>query len=367
MNNFKVNRLCNMMAIASMAMLPVSMASYGSDLAIYKGSTKGKTSLMLMLDTSGSMGISSLVLPKDNRFGSAGDVSASLCGRVGVTETGDSVQINQWAYNAIDRRAGSSTNGKAAFKKSVVVNGETIDYYLRGCGDATIDATGRLIETETGKFDRLSRLKDALIQLLVGTKVSDTVYMGLGNFSSRTPLTIGNTTNKLVDGHSGRILVPNAALTAAHREKLIRQLVSIESVDTTTNQDGIANNSLKLSSEAYPNIFRASSGTPTAHAYAEAAAYMMGTTTGQDSSPVTNTSILYDGYSVMQKSDDATKQVYYICVAPGNERPTALGATVIACDNAWNKTDAEWYDSANMKMGSTVKIFKPVIGGGGKP
>lgn len=351
------------MMIVPTLMTPASTAIYASDLAIYKGSTKGRTSLLLMLDTSGSMGISSLVLPKDNKYGSAGDVESSLCGRTGAVETGDSTKIKQWAYNAIDRRTGSSTNGRAAFKKSVRINGQTIDYYLRGCGDATIDASGKLIETRTGKFDRLSRLKDALIQLLVGPDVSDTVYMGLGNFSSRTTLTIGNTTNKLVDGHSGKILVPTAALNAVHREKLIRQLASIQSVDTTTDQDGRLNNDLRLSSEAYPDIFRASSGTPTAHAYAEAAAYMMGTTTGQDLSPVTRTSLLYDGYSVMQNNDDDSKQVYYICVSPGTERPPALGSTVIACDNPWNVEDSTWWDKSNKRMGSTIRIFKPQLGG----
>ena len=40
------------------------------DLSIYQPAKTARTNLMMMIDTSGSMGISSLVLPKNNRFGS---------------------------------------------------------------------------------------------------------------------------------------------------------------------------------------------------------------------------------------------------------------------------------------------------------
>ena len=355
----KLKPLVSMMVLLPVIVLPTSTAVFASDLEIYKGNTTGNTSILLMLDTSGSMGISSLVLPKNNKYGSPGDVDSSLCAKTGVVETGSSTAINQWKYNALDLRAGSATNNKTSFKKQVTVNGQTIDYYLRGCGNPSINADGNLVESNTGKFDRLSRLKDALIRLLADDSISNDIRIGLGHFSAKTSLTIGTTTNKLVDGHSGKILVPVSKLTATQREKLIRELVNIKSVDTTTNEDGTANSNLKLSSTAYPDIFKASSGTPAAHAYAEAAAYMMGTTTGQDSSLPSRTSILYDGYSVMQKSDDASKQVYYVCVALGTERPEALGATVMACDNEWNKGDSEWYNSTNKRMGSGIKIYRP--------
>lgn len=363
----KLNPLVQMMAMLPILGLPATTALHASDLSIYSPNSGGKTSILLMLDTSGSMGISSLVLPNNNPLGSPGDVAPQyantntpMCSRVDVDEGG---VFHQWAYNAIDRRVGSETNGRSSFKKTVSINGQTIPYYLRGCGTATLDANGNMVESDSGKFDRLSRLKEALIQLLAdmdpNTKIDDSVAIGLGNFSAKTSLTVGTTTNKLVDGHSGRIITPVAALTAAQRESLIRELASIVSVDTTTNQDGTSNANLKLSSSNYPDIFKASSGTPAAHAYAEAAAYMMGTTTGQDTDLPTRTTILYDGYSVMQKTNDKTKQVYYMCVDLGTERPTALGATVMACDNEWNKSATQWYDSANKRMGSTIKIYKP--------
>lgn len=104
----KLKPLVKMMAVVSIANLPATTALYASDLSLYKGNTTGKTSILLMLDTSGSMGISSLVLPKNNTYGSPGDVDSSLCSQTGIVETGSSTAINQWAYNAIDRRAGSN-------------------------------------------------------------------------------------------------------------------------------------------------------------------------------------------------------------------------------------------------------------------
>lgn len=353
-------------AIVSVMFLAGIHSTKASDIEIYKDATRGNTSILLMLDTSGSMGISSLVLPKNNAYGSSGDVDSALCSRVNVTETGSGTPIKEWSYNAIDNRSSSPTRNKTAFYKQVVINGQTIPYYLRGCGTPSINATGDLVESEAGKFDRLSKLKDAIITLLASSSIDDSIYMGLGHFSSRTPLLIGDTQNKLVDGHSGKILVPLAQLSSAQREALIRQIASIQSVDTTTNQDGTASNNLKLSSTSYPDIFKASSGTPTAHAYAEAGAYMMGTTTGQNVNETSRTKLIYDGYSVMQKSDDSSKQVYYSCVSlDGGTTTTAFGATVKTCNNAWNlRSDNTWYDSTNKKAGTNVTIYKPNGSGG---
>ncbi|OAL75942.1 pilus assembly protein [Acinetobacter terrae] len=357
----KLKPLVRMMAMLPVIALPAATALHASDLSIYTPNSGGETSILLMLDTSGSMGISSLVLPRDNAYGSPGDVETSLCAPTEVTES--NVKFKEWAYNA---KPANST--KTAFKKTVSINGKTIDYYLRGCGTATVGSTGKLIESATGKFDRLSRLKDAVIQLLADQSLGDQVRIGLGHYSTKTNITVGSTKNVLVDGHSGKILVPVAELTAAQREKLITQLASLKSVDTTTNEDGTANSNLKLTSENYPNIFKSSSGTPAAHAYAEAGAYMMGTTTGTYAPRTlpTKTSILYDGYSVI-KNNNTGEQLYYVCVGLDGKTGTAFGATSMFCDNQWNRgMDANYpgkfYD--NNGPGSQVVIYKPNGSGG---
>ena len=71
------------------------------DLSIYQPASSARTNLMMMIDTSGSMGISSLVLPKDNPYGSPGDVDEPLCSRVGVGE----YQSNRSNTNTIYERA----------------------------------------------------------------------------------------------------------------------------------------------------------------------------------------------------------------------------------------------------------------------
>ena len=323
-----------------------------SDIEIYKTANAGKTSIFLMLDTSGSMGISSLVLPKTNAYGSPGDVDSSLCAHTAVPEyysgRGSTSSIYEWAYNLKDTNPSSPTNGKTSIYKSVTIGGTVIPYYVRGCTNGTIT-----------QYDRLSRLKDAILPLLASDKLSNDTIIGLGQFSSKTELTIGTATNTLTDGHSGRVLVPNGALTSTQRVRLAQTIASIKSLDTTTNEDGTANANLNLSSNNYPDVTKASSGTPTAHAYAEAGAYMMGTGTGSGGVNIGKVSTIYDGYMVMQNGTD---QSYFICVAVGSGTTGALGATVKQCINNW-----PGYDSSNRTVTTgTVNggIYRPDGNGG---
>lgn len=323
------------------------------DLSIYQPASTARTNLMMMIDTSGSMGISSLVLPKNNPYGSPGDVDVPLCDRVGVGEyqsnRNNTNTIYEWAYNLTD----PSTEGRTSIKKSVVIGGKTIDYYVRGCQKGDVK-----------ELDRLSRLKDALLPLLASDQISNQVYMGLGHFSSKTNISVGSAANKLVDGHSGRILVPAAPLTIEQRQKIAKALASIKSLDTTTNEDGRPNPSLKLSSNTYPDVTKSSSGTPTAHAYAEAGAYMMGTGTGYDANQKNSGSIniIYDGYMVKQKSSWEDKQVYFVCVELGTNDTSAIGATVKQCVNNWPGHD----NSKKTVSQGTVNggIYSPKEGGG---
>ncbi|BFL70428.1 hypothetical protein SKB0120_14900 [Moraxella osloensis] len=201
----------------------------------------------------------------------------------------------------------------------------------------------------------MSRLKDALITLLAGTDIKNSIVMGLGQFSSKTEINISGATNKIVDGHSGRILVKAAALDQNQRIKLIQAIAGIQSLDTTTNQDGSANDALKFSSNNYPNVTKASSGTPAAHAYAEAGAYMMGTTTGKDPNPPSSVSIVYDGSMTMQ-NPTTKEQVYFTCVSLGGGETSIFNgnAKVKQCVNNW-----PGYDSSN-KIITTATINRGV-------
>lgn len=342
----KLKPLVIMMALLPVMAVPTSTAVLASDLSLYRGNTTGKTSILLMLDTSGSMGISSLVLPKNNTYGSPGDVDSPLCSQVDVKEYKndykDSTAVNfkEWAYNLRD-----PVTNNTAIRKTVTIGSTTIPYFVRGC------ESGGVIQ-----YDRLSRLKDAILPLLAEsptTGLSDSVIMGLGQFSSRTELTIGNVPTKLVDGHSGRIVVPNAPLTTAQRIKIAQALAAIKSIDTSTNEDGTSNSNLKISSQTYPDVIKAASGTPTAHAYAEAAAYMMGTNTGGSATSSSKVGYIYDGYMLKQKGSE---QVYLLCATSGGGTTTALGATVKQCPSDW----PEWNNNDKTVQGTT--IYKPYDG-----
>lgn len=342
MKSFKLNKLYSLMVIVPAIMMPTSTTIYASDLTIYKGGTTGTTSIFLMLDTSGSMGISSVVMPKTNAWGSPGDVSESLCERKEVNE-GSSIW--EWAYNL------KGVDGKTTIKKTVVIDNVPVPYYVRGC---TKTVNGQI----NTQYDRLSRLKDAILPLLADrdrkTGIDDKVIMGLGQYSSKTDLNIGNSGNKLTDSHSGRVLVANAALNGAQRLKLATAIANIKSVDTLTNEDGTPNNSLRLSSTSYPNISKISSGTPTAHAYAEAAAYMMGTGTGYSSTQnsLTKVNYIYDGYMVKQYkgTDD---QVYFICAKLGPGRVNNALGNVKQCPSSWPK-----YDKTNLTITDASPVYK---------
>ena len=318
-----------------------TMSKNIGDLEIYQSATGGQINLMMMLDTSGSMGISSLVLPKNNPYGSPGDVVVPLCGVKDNKEiSGNGTIPND---NILERYYDAP-----ALKKTVIVNGKSTDYYLRGCysknaagnylkadGTITTDKTQAVII-----YDRLSRLKDALISLLAGTAISNNITMGLGNFSAKTPYKIGKSNNYLVDSHSGTILVEAKKLTPEHRYNLINKLASFNSVDPFTNGDGTSNYLRYMSSWNQPDEYKSSGGTPTAQAYAEVGAAMMGTTTGSVLSNYLSSSstvnLVYDGYAI-QRNPYNNKQTYWICIAQGPQKSNALGYTgnVIQCNNDW--------------------------------
>lgn len=325
------------------------------DLEIYQAAQAGKINLTMMLDTSGSMGISSLVLPKKNPFGSPGDVDKSLC-KQDIQD-----KVPQWQYNAVDRRPNSETRGKTSFKKTVTVGGEQIDYYLRGCTSPDsktktpylypypypyIDHSGNLVEDETGKFDRLSRLKDALINLIASDTINSNVRIGLGTFSAKTNTKLGDSNIPLVDGHSGVMLVPAAPLDTEQKIKLIKAIAAIQSIDAGTDQTGKTNANYEPSNQnpSIPyDLIKSSSGTPTAHAYAEVGAYMMGTSTGTSPNlPPAKLKFLYDGETIMKKHNDT---IYWLCVnlrTPNKTTARALvnnSAGVFQCDNQYFKFD----------------------------
>jgi type IV pilus assembly protein PilY1 len=180
-------------------MYGAAQPALASDLDIYRAAKDSKTTLVLMLDTSGSMG--------------ADQVGASACDLpVGVSSSGTST---------------STSTTSPTFTQRFCRGSNGVNY-----------------------FDRLTRLKQAIFQLMADPNIKDEVVMGLAQFSTQS-----NSSNASItaDGRTGKIVVPAAPLTSTQRAAILAQVAAM----------------------------RASNGTPTGHAYAEAAAYMMGTTTAE--------------------------------------------------------------------------------------
>ncbi|WP_407651550.1 pilus assembly protein [Acinetobacter sedimenti] len=174
-------------------LLCISSVAEATDMQIYAAPSAGKKTIIMMLDTSGSMAYF------DN----------------------PSCYYNYYGNTYLH---GTGSYGSTTQRP----------YSRRYCKDSNGAVAG---------FDRLTNLKDGMFEFLNSSNpVLQSVRVGLGNYSANG------------DGRSGQILVPAEKLGAVgstHREAL-----------KTAVKD-----------------LTASGGTPSAHAYAEAAAYLMGTNT----------------------------------------------------------------------------------------
>ncbi|MFW1799737.1 pilus assembly protein PilC [Acinetobacter nematophilus] len=180
-----------------------SVSIHASDIEIYSNATGGKTTITMMLDTSGSMSA--------QLFTSACDLPAGVVSNSVSSETSTTTPAYQRTYCTVMGKPG-------------------VRYY-----------------------DRITRLKDALFTLMDSNQIdSNTVAIGIGQFSSQSE---SNNVFTSADGFSGKIVVPAAPLTPTQRLAI---------------KTAVAN-------------FVASNGTPTANAYAEVAAYMLGETTATGS------------------------------------------------------------------------------------
>ena len=195
---------------------PCLLQVQASDLQIYAGpGTAGQKTLMMMLDRSGSMGV---II--DN---SANHSIVADYGNIFTYQTCSS------GYDGNSRPVSDRTK----YSTETVV--DTI------FSDVTYQRT-YCINNGTNYYDRLSRLKDGMFALLNSTDPKlKNAYIGLGFYSNN-------------DNVSGVIKVPAQALGAINsaQRKHLKQVIA-----------GLT----------------ASASTPTSHAYAEAAAYLLGTTT----------------------------------------------------------------------------------------
>lgn len=248
--------------------------SVASDIEIYKDAAAGKVTLFMMFDTSGSMGHG------DGYWGS-NHGNSTVNARNGASSLVEDYNVCKWSYyGGYTYSDNTKTDKKIDYK---VGNGTTKSFYPTYCSVNQPTFNGlnetykarikKECETTGGNFpyicyDRISRLKMAMIKLLTGDQIPPTTRIGIGQFSSPV-----NSDQFSHDGKSARILYPAVELTAANREKLLEKIVSLDVYN----------------------------GTPSAMAYAESAAYLLGANT----SGMTNSGYAYSDANTTPKIRNA--------------------------------------------------------------
>lgn len=230
MKTFSLKKLSHAIALTTAATLPAQAATLPThanhvekrigDLEIYEAATGGGASVLLMLDNSGSMNLHSIKEDYSDSY---------YYNCKGKT--------NPWwkpfAYPK-EQKKDFSFN----IKRDDGTPGENVNfvgYHWPSCGD------------QKTYHDRMTRVKNAIITLLADpTKELGADYMkykiGLGNFYPTSS----------VRNSGGQIAYPISTLTYNNRLAMAKKIANLQ----------------------------ANTLTPTAHAYAESGAYMLGTKTG---------------------------------------------------------------------------------------
>lgn len=277
----KINQTNVLSATVSMLMtlaVCYSVSAQASDIDIYSNTTGGKTTITMMLDTSGSM---SAVQMTD---GSACELAPGTVYTLGEEPSGTTPGYTKY-YCGVDI-PGSDFQRVYYYKRMGGFLNRTW-FSCGASGSPNVDActipindpdpnnsfedTGsnpryyyKNERPKTKHYDRLTRLKDAIFTLMDSNQIdSNSVAIGIGQFSSQSG---SNNVYTSADGTSGKILVPAALLNTAQR---------------TAIKTAVAN-------------LIGSNGTPTANAYAEVGAYMLGTNTTTNVTTVREEYISYN-------------------------------------------------------------------------
>lgn len=271
MKKYSYTALASMVSM-SLTLMICQSVTHASDIEIYSNSTNGKTTITLMLDTSGSMSIGGEDV-------SACDIPSSSSGKVttgsilsGTTPAytrrycevggGDERRYyfmrnnNTW-YSCVDRNGSidrNQCNNKMSNKPTddelADLTASAFYYYAYSCNNYVNCYYYKDVRISAARYyDRLTRLKDAIFALLDSNLIDPKlVSIGVGNYSAQSD---SNNVYTSADGYSGKMLVPAALLDSTQKERI-----------KTAVADLVGSN-----------------GTPTANAYAEVAAYMLGETT----------------------------------------------------------------------------------------
>lgn len=241
--------------MASIMVAPAAQAdSTGKkigDLEIYKAAEGGKVTIAMMLDTSGSMDATVTTdacdLPKNMSSSSVSTQSSSTSPSYtkkyctsGKTYFYSKDRNSKWYRCGGEDGLGNTDRSKCTTELDTAPS-------VVGYNNETSSRTTYYYNDKY--YDRLTRLKDALFTLMDSTALdSNKVAIGIGQFSSQS--NNQNTFNN-ADGTTGKMIVPAAIMSMSQRAAIKTAVANLTGYN----------------------------GTPTANAYAEVGAYMLGTTT----------------------------------------------------------------------------------------
>lgn len=266
--DMKASSIKYLVVVASMMAIPGAQADVAGkkigDLEIYKAAEGGKTTITMMLDTSGSMTLNQV------NNATTCDLPAGTAYTKGF-ENSNTVPVYKKDYCEINRGyfyrlapdgqwyqcGGSDGSGSVNYGFSDCATKISIPLGASYSGTVVSNNNTYYYRNNVRIYDRLTRLKDAIFALMDNTQLDPRkVAIGIGQFSSQSDsnnlVELNNDgTAKNADGGSGKILVPADLLNDAQRRK-------IKNVVAAAGGGG---------------------GTPTANAYAEVGAYMLGKNT----------------------------------------------------------------------------------------
>lgn len=294
--------------MASMMAMPTSQADVAGkkigDLEIYKAAEGGKTTITMMLDTSGSM--SALV----------SNVGADACDLPSGISSNAIKTVDPSTSSVYPRTYCEVINKKYFYKKTsswrgttwyscdgstscnTVITAPSTSGYTEESGGWGSNDTYYYKNIEGNRYyDRLTRLKDALFALMDNTQLDATkVAIGIGQYSTQS-----DDDNDYIgaDGTSGKIVVPAKLLDQTQRIAIKKAVAAL----------------------------KGENGTPTANAYAEVGAYMLGKNT--------STSITYPREEYVRSGNyyyECNKWSGKDCISTSNSRTSSsFGYTVANC------------------------------------
>lgn len=255
----KFNQKMLSTTVSTLMTMSIAIPLQASDIEIYKLPDQTELSVFMMLDTSGSMDIGvvgATACDLKSNQSSSGTVSGE------ISANGYTRNYCRLADGSKKYYARSDSDG--ANWKTCGSTGSTNRNNCTTNSSVRPNLVGMALEQSSGyryyynyglrndqkAYDRISRLKDALYTLATSDQIPENTRIGIGTY----PYVAGNENNQ-----RGRVRV------------------AIDTIGKASPLSAQRQNILNLISGS---SFYGTGGTPTSSAYAESAAYLLGTTTG---------------------------------------------------------------------------------------